>query len=129
MALNTLTELISEASKLHSQASQATWVRHQSIHASSNNSIRSMKNFVPGCEHPTWLAFSATESGIKFMISSDGTDSRGVAGIIVQALHGLNVAEIRSVDFSEFREIARYLNNRQQRTLNAILNTIKDTIR
>ena len=63
------------------------------------------------------------------MISSDGTDSQGVAGIIVQALHGLNVAEIRSVDFSEFREIARYLNNRQQRTLNAILNKIKDTIK
>ena len=69
-----------------------------------------------------------TGRGIKFSINTEGSDSQGVAGIVVQALNGLTAREIRSVDFSEFRDIARYLNNRQQRTLNAILNNIKNII-
>ena len=85
-------------------------------------------NFVPGTEHPVWMSYSSTPRGITFDISCDGADSQGVAGIIVQALSGLTAREIRAIDFSEFRDIARYLNNRQQRTLNAMLNRIKDTI-
>lgn len=74
------------------------------------------------------MDYEVSESGINFMISADGIDSQGVAGIVVQALNGLNAHEIRNLNFSEFRDIARYLNNRQQRTLNAMLNRIKDTI-
>jgi len=128
MALKTLTSLIAEAKTLTTRDLQAAWVRSQSKHAPNDLSIRDMRNFVPGCEHPVWMSYVLTERGIKFAISCDGSDSQGVAGIIVRALNGLTALEIRSLDFSEFRDIARYLNNRQQRTLNAMLNRIKDTI-
>lgn len=128
MALKTLTDMLSEAKALTSQEAQSAWVRSQSKHAPNDRSIRDMRNFVPGCEHPTWIAFVLTERGINFTMSSDGADSQGVAGIVVQALNGLTAQEIRNTDFSEFRDVARYLNNRQQRTLNAMLNHIKDII-
>ncbi len=128
MALKTLTDLTEQAKQLPNTVAQAEWVRRQSKHTPNDRSIRDMRNFVPGCEHPTWIDYILIEHGIKFSISSDGTDSQGVAGIVVQALNGLTAQEIRATDFSEFREIARYLNNRQQRTLNAILNYIKDII-
>ena len=128
MALKTLTDLTAQAKQLPNTVAQAEWVRRQSKHSPNDKSIRDMRNFVPGCEHPTWIDYILIEHGIKFSISSDGTDSQGVAGIVVQALNGLTAQEIRATDFSEFREIARYLNNRQQRTMNAILNYIKDII-
>ena len=108
--------------------SLAMWIRSQSKYAPKDQIIRDMSKFVPGCEHPTWLDYTLTERGISFTISTEGSDSQGVAGIVVQALSGMTAREIRSVDFSEFRDIARYLNNRQQRTLNAILNKIKNII-
>jgi sulfur transfer protein SufE len=87
-----------------------------------------MKNFVPGCEHPAWFKCDLVGTQAKFSFSCDGVDTQGVGGIIMQSLTGLTVKEIRSIDFSEFRDIARYLNNRQQRSLNAMLNRIKDII-
>ena len=128
MALKTLTSLVDQAKALTTPDAQASWVRAQSRHAPNDRSIRDMKNFVPGCEHPTWIAYVLTERGIMFTISCDGSDSHGVAGIVTQALNRLTAQEIRATDFSEFRDIARYLNNRQQRTLNAMLNYIKDII-
>ena len=128
MALKTLTALTDQTKKLESQDSLAQWVRAQAKFAPKNLSIKNMKNFVPGCEHPVWIDYTITGQGIKFGFYCDGTDSQGVAGIVVQALNGLTAQEIRATDFSEFREIARYLNNRQQRTLNAILNRIKEII-
>lgn len=128
MALKTLTSMIAEAKNLTTRDAQALWVRSLAKHAPNDRSIRDMRNFVAGCEHPVWMSYVLTERGIKFAISCDGTDSQGVAGIIVKALNGLTAQEIRALDFSEFRDIARYLNNRQQRTLNAMLNSIKDTI-
>lgn len=128
MAIRTLTLLTEQAQKLSSRDSLASWIREQGKFAPNRKEIRDMKNFVPGCEHPTWMSYDLTPKGIKFTISCDGSDSQGVAGIIVQALNGLTAREIRQLDFSEFREIAKRLNNRQQRTLNAMLNRIKDTI-
>ena len=128
MALQTLTNLIDQAKTITDQTSLAKWVRDQAQYAPNNRSIRDMSNFVPGCEHPVWMAYVSTSQGINFDISCDGTDSQGVAGIVVQALNNLTAREIRAIDFSEFKDIARYLNNRQQRTLNAMLNRIKDTI-
>ena len=128
MALKTLTSLIEQAKAITDQTTLAKWVRDQGRKVPNNKSIRNMSNFVPGTEHPVWMAYTVTGTGVVFDISCDGTDSQGVAGIIVQALEGLTAREIRAIDFSEFREIARYLNNRQQRTLNAMLNQIKDTI-
>ena len=128
MALKTLTDLIDHARTLTTPDSQAQWVRSLSKHAPNDRSIRDMRNLVAGCEHLVWMSYVLTERGIKFAISCDGTDSQGVAGIIVCALNGLTAQEIRALDFSEFRDIARYLNNRQQRTLNSMLNRIKDTI-
>jgi len=128
MALKTLTSLIEQAKAITDQTSLAKWVRAQGKSAPNNKTIRDMKNFVPGTEHPVWMTYTITHTGVTFDISCDGSDSQGVAGIIVQALEGLTAREIRAIDFSEFRDIARYLNNRQQRTLNAMLNQIKDTI-
>jgi sulfur transfer protein SufE len=128
MALKTLEKIITQAKVLTTRDAQAVWVRSQAKHAPNDLTIRDMPNFVPGCEHPVWMSYVLTERGIKFAICCDGSDSQGVAGIIVQALNGLTAQEIRALDFSEFRDIARYLNNRQQRTLNAMLNRIKDTI-
>ena len=128
MALKTLTDLMDEAKTLRSQDAQSAWVRGLSKYAPNDRSIRDMKNFVAGCEHPTWIDYLLIEHGIKFSISSDGTDSQGVAGLVVRTLNGLTAQEIRATDFSEFRDIARYLNNKQQRTLNAILNHIKEII-
>lgn len=128
MALQTLTSLTEQARSLTSRDAQAVWVRSQAKFAPNNHSCRDIKNFVPGCEHPVWLGTDITGQGVKFTISCDGADSQGVAGIVVQALNGLTAREIRSMNFSEFRDIARYLNNRQQRTLNAILNKIKNII-
>ena len=128
MALKTLTSLIDQARSLTDKTTLAKWVRDQAKYAPNNPAIRDMTNFVPGTEHPVWMSYTLTGSGITFDISCDGSDSQGVAGIIVQALSGLTAREIRQTDFSEFRDIARYLNNRQQRTLNAMLNRIKDII-
>lgn len=128
MALKTLKSLIDQAKELRTPEAQASWIRAQSRHAQSDGTIRDIKNFVPGCEHPVWMSYVLTERGVKFAISCDGADSHGVAGIVTQALNGLTAQEIRATDFSEFRDIARYLNNRQQRTLNAMLNKIKDII-
>lgn len=128
MALKTLSDLISEAKTLTSRDAQAAWVRSLCKHAPNDQSIRDMSNFVAGCEHPVWIDYVLVENGIRFSISCDGTDSQGVAGLVVKALNGLTAQEIRNLDFSEFRDIARYLNNRQQRTLNAMLNHIKDII-
>ena len=128
MALNNLTALTKEAKLLTDRDALAMWIRSQSKYAPKDQTIRDMSKFVPGCEHPTWLDYTLTERGISFTISTEGSDSQGVAGIVVQALSGMTAREIRSVDFSEFRDIARYLNNRQQRTLNAILNKIKNII-
>ena len=128
MALQTLTSMIAEAKTLTTRDAQAAWVRSLAKRAPNDMSIRDMSNFVPGCEHPVWMSYELTNHGIKFAMCCDGTDSQGVAGIVVEALNGLTAREIRAIDFSEFRDIARYLNNRQQRTLNAMLNRIKDTI-
>ena len=128
MALKTLTDLIEHAKTLPTRDAQAQWVRSQGKYAPNDRSIRDMKNFVPGCEHPVWMSYNNASDNITFTLSCDGADSQGVAGVIVQALSGLTVKEIRVIDFSEFRDIARYLNNRQQRTLNAMLNRIKDII-
>ena len=128
MALKNLTALTKEAKMLTDRDALAMWIRSQSKYAPKDQIIRDMSKFVPGCEHPTWLDYTLTERGISFTISTEGSDSQGVAGIVVQALSGMTAREIRSVDFSEFRDIARYLNNRQQRTLNAILNKIKNII-
>ena len=128
MALKTLTSLIDQAKALDTPDAQYAWVRSHAKYAPVNHGIKNMANFVPGCEHPAWLSYTLTESGVRFGITSDGADTRGVAGIVVQALNGLTAQEIRATDFSEFRDIARYLNNRQQRTLNAMLNRIKDII-
>ena len=129
MALKTLTSVIEQARAITDQTSLAKWIRDQAQYAPNNRSIRDMSNFVPGTEHPVWMSYNITGTGVTFDISCDGTDSQGVAGIIVQALEGLTAREIRAIDFSEFRDIARYLNNRQQRTLNALLNCVKDIIR
>jgi sulfur transfer protein SufE len=128
MALHNLKSLIDQAKEIPDRDRLARWIRDQGKHAPNNTSNRNIKNFVPGCEHPVWISYTVKGSGVTFDISCDGSDSQGVAGIVVQALGGLTAREIRAIDFSEFREIARYLNNRQQRTLNAILNKIKDTI-
>ncbi|MCP4832647.1 MAG: SufE family protein [Gammaproteobacteria bacterium] len=128
MALLTLTAIIDQAKKIPDRDNLAQWIRDQGKYAPNNTSIRDMKNFVPGCEHPVWISYTLNGSGVNFDISCDGADSQGVAGIVVQALGGLTARETRAINFAEFREIARYLNNRQQRTLNAILNKIKDTI-
>ena len=128
MALKTLTSLIAEARELPNPEAQAVWLRNKRRLAPDDKSIRDMKNFVPGCEHPVWLSYNLQHNSIEFRFSCDHIDSQGVAGIIVEALSGLNAKEIRNTDFSEFRDIARYLNNRQQRTLNAMLNRIKDII-
>jgi sulfur transfer protein SufE len=128
MELINLNKLVEHAKTLTTPDAQAVWVRAQSKYCSASSIVKDMSKFVPGCEHPTWMDYEVSESGINFMISADGSDSQGVAGIVVQALNGLNVQEIRNLNFSEFRNIARYLNNRQQRTLNAMLNRIKDTI-
>ena len=128
MALHNLKSLIDQAKEIPDRDRLAQWIRDQGKHAPNNTSIRDIKNFVPGCEHPVWIAYTVKGSGVTFDISCDGSDSQGVAGIVVQALGGLTAREIRAIDFSEFRDIARYLNNRQQRTLNAILNKIKNII-
>ena len=128
MALNTLTTIIEQAKQQTDKTSLAKWVRDQGRNVPNNKSIRNMCNFVAGTEHPVWMAYNLTGSRITFDISCDGADTQGVAGIIIQALEGLTAQEIRVIDFSEFRDIARYLNNRQQRTLNAMLNRIKDII-
>ena len=117
-----------EARAITDQTSLAKWVRSQSKHAPQNSDARDMTNYVPGTEHPTWMSYTMTERGVVFSISTDGADTLGVAGIVVRALNGLTAQEIRATDFSEFRDIARYLNNRQQRTLNALLNQIKSII-
>ena len=129
MALITLTSLIAEARSLPTPESQAQWVRSKARFALDNRSIRSMENFVPGCEYPTWINCDMVATQAKFSFSCDGVDTQGVGGIIMQSLTGLTIKDIRAIDFSEFRDIARYLNNRQQRTLNAMLNKIKDTIK
>lgn len=128
MALKTLTSLIAEAKALPDREAQAVWLRQKRTNAPDDKSIRDMKNFVPGCEHPVWLSYNLHHRHIEFRFSCDHIDSQGVAGIIVEALSGLSASDIRSTNFSEFRDIARYLNNRQQRTLNAMLNRIKDII-
>ena len=128
MALQTLTSLISEARELTTLEAQALWVRDKARVAHNNRGIRSMENFVPGCEHPAWMMCEVTDNKARFSFSTDGIDSQGVCGIIIEALTGLTIKEIRVIDFSEFRDIARYLNNRQQRTLNAMLNRIKHTL-
>ena len=128
MALQTLTSLIDQAKTITDQTSLSKWVRDQAQYAPNNRSIRDMSNFVPGCEHPTWLKCDLVATQAKFSFSCDGVDTQGVGGIIMQSLTGLTVKEIRSIDFSEFRDLARYLNNRQQRSLNAMLNRIKDII-
>ena len=128
MTLKTLTTLIDTAKALATPDAQYAWLRSYARYAPVNQGIKTMTNFVPGCEHPAWMSYTITDRGVKFGITSDGADTRGVAGIVVQALNGLTAQEIRATDFSEFRDIARYLNNRQQRTLNAMLNRIKDII-
>ena len=128
MALKTLTSLIAEARELPSQEAQAVWLRSKAKLALNNRSIRTMENFVPGCEHPAWMMCEVTDNKARFSFRTDGIDSQGVCGIIIEALTGLTIKEIRVIDFSEFRDIARYLNNRQQRTLNAMLNRIKHTL-
>ena len=128
MALKTLTTIIEQAKQQTDKTSLAKWVRDQGRNVPNNKSIRNMSNFVAGTEHPVWMSYNLSGSSITFDISCDGSDTQGVAGIIIQALEGLTAREIRVIDFSEFRDIARYLNNRQQRTLNAMLNRIKDTI-
>ena len=128
MALQTLTSLISEARELTTLEAQALWVRDKARVAHNNRGIRSMENFVPGCEHPAWMMCEVTDNKARFIFSTDGIDGQGVCGIIIEALTGLTIKEIRVIDFSEFRDIARYLNNRQQRTLNAMLNRIKHTL-
>ena len=128
MALKTLEKLIEHAQTLTTGQAQSAWVRSLKNLAPNNPEIRDIRNFVPGCEHPTWISSRLTDQGIEFDISCDGSDTQGVAGIVVEALGGLTVQEIRSTDFSEFRGIARYLNNRQQRSLNAMLNCVKNTI-
>jgi sulfur transfer protein SufE len=112
MELVNLNKLVEHAKTLTTPDAQAVWVRAQSKYCSASSIVKDMSKFVPGCEHPTWMDYEVSESGINFMISADG----------------LNAHEIRNLNFSEFRDIARYLNNRQQRTLNAMLNRIKDTI-
>jgi sulfur transfer protein SufE len=128
MTMITLTTLIAEARELPTPESQTQWVRSKAKFALDNRSIRSMENFVPGCEHPTWFKCDLVGAQVKFSFSCDGVDTQGVGGIIMESLTGMTVKQIRSIDFSEFRDIARYLNNRQQRTLNAMLNRIKDII-
>ena len=129
MALKTLTSLIAEARELPTPETQALWLRGKAKLAIDNRSIRTMENFVPGCEHPAWLRCDVVGNQARFSFSCDGIDTQGVGGIIMQALTGLNVTEIRSLDFAEFRDLARYMNNRQQRTLNALLNCVKEIIR
>lgn len=120
--------MIAEARELPTPEAQAIWLRGKAKFATDNRSIRTMDNFVPGCEHPAWFKCDLVGTQAKFSFSCDGVDTQGVGGIIMQSLTGLTVKEIRSIDFSEFRDIARYLNNRQQRSLNAMLNRIKDII-
>lgn len=129
MALKTLTSLIAEARELPTTEAQALWVRGKAKIAHNNRTIRTMENFVPGCEHPAWMMCDVMGNKAMFSFSTDGLDTQGVAGIVMEALTGLNVTEIRALDFSEFRDIARYMNNRQQRTLNALLNCVKDIVR
>lgn len=129
MALKTLTSLIAEARELPTPESQNLWLRDKARVAHNNRDIRTMENFVPGCEHPAWMMCDVMGNKAKFSFSTDGLDTQGVAGIVIEALTGLTVTEIRNLDFSEFRDIARYMNNRQQRTLNALLNCVKDIIR
>lgn len=128
MALKTLKNLISEAQELTTPEAQAEWIRRLSRVTRASQAHTDMTNFVPGCEHPTWLSYELNDQGVVFAITSKHPDSQGVAGIVTLALDGLTVQEIRLLNFSEFRDIARYLNNRQQRTLNALLNRIKDLI-
>ena len=120
--------MIAEARELPTPEAQAIWLRGKAKFATDNRSIRTMDNFVPGCEHPAWFKCDLVGTQAKFSFSCDGVDTQGVGGIIMQSLTGLTVKEIRSIDFSEFRDIARYLNNRQQRTLNAMLNRVKHTL-
>ena len=128
MELKTLNTIKEELKQLPDTQSQTQWVRAQCRHVPNDRSIRQMPNFVPGTEHPAWISYEIMPHGVKFTMSSDSNDTQGVAGIVVRALDGLTAKEIRSINFSEFRDIARYLNNRQQRTLNALLNRIKDII-
>ena len=121
--------MIREARELPTPEAQAQWVRGKAKLAHNNKTIRTMENFVPGCEHPAWMSCDVIGNKAMFSFSTDGLDTQGVAGIVIEALTGLTVTEIRSLDFSEFRDIARYMNNRQQRTLNALLNCVKDLIR
>ena len=121
--------MIAEARELPTTEAQAQWVRGKAKQARNNRAIRTMENFVPGCEHPAWMMCEVMGNRAKFSFSTDGADTQGVAGIVIEALTGLNVTEIRALDFSEFRDIARYMNNRQQRTLNALLNCVKDIVR
>ena len=71
----------------------------QKFYKKKRDSLRDIKNFVPGCEHPVWIAYTVKGSGVTFDISCDGSDSQGVAGIVVQALGGLTAREIRAIDF------------------------------
>ena len=121
--------MIREARELPTREAQAVWLRGKAKIAHNNKSIRTMENFVPGCEHPAWMSCDVIGNKAMFSFSTDGPDTQGVAGIVIEALTGLTVTEIRNLDFSEFRDIARYMNNRQQRTLNALLNCVKDLIR
>jgi len=121
--------MIREARELPTPEAQSQWVRGKAKLAHNNRTIRTMENFVPGCEHPAWMSCDVIGNKAMFSFSTDGPDTQGVAGIVIEALTGLTVTEIRSLDFSEFRDIARYMNNRQQRTLNALLNCVKDLIR
>ena len=99
MALKTLTSLIAEARELPTPVSQAQWVRSKAKHALDNRSIRTMENFVPGCEHPAWLKCDLSDTQANFSFSCDGVDSQGVAGIVIEALTGLTIKEIRHIDF------------------------------
>lgn len=99
-----------------------SWINTLSKELKVDPTVRTSKNYVYGCQVSTWIKCTKQDNNIFFSFDSDSNVTKGVVKILLDVINGMNIEEIKNINFYDFRQITARLPTERQKTLQIILN-------
>lgn len=86
--------------------------------------VRDRKNLIRGCSYSSWLSMEKVENSWSYSVDSTSTPIRQLFRRLAGEFSGMSDEELSSLSYSDFNQIAPYLNAKEKKAIQLLLNRV-----